>query len=251
MLGVKHMVAQGHAAGAAGAIVCEPEEREVCLASKGALRLRLVAHGRIAHGAMPEEGVNALAGMVRVLGRMLDLEAEMQREHGVHPLLGKPYLSPTVARAPLSGDASQINCLPDLCDAFLDIRTIPAIDHAGLIGRIRAILADVQRGQPAYRFELEVIDDRPAVEIAADHALVQAVVDAHQQVYGVRPAWGGVPGSTDGTILARDAGVPVLVYGPGGTRIPHQPDEYVELEEVRRAARVYIIAALAFLEQNA
>jgi succinyl-diaminopimelate desuccinylase len=248
MLGIKHMVAQGHAAGAAGAIICEPEEREVCLASKGALRLRLVAHGRIAHGAMPEEGANALAAMVRLLGRMLELEAELQREHGLHALLGKPYISPTVARAPLSGDASQINCLPDLCDAFLDIRSLPAIDHAGLIGRIGAIMDAVRQQSPGCRFELEVIDDRPAIEIDAGHPLVAAVVGAHEQVYGQTPAWGGVPGSTDGTILARDAEVPVLVYGPGGKRIPHQPDEYVELDEALQAARVYIVAALRFLE---
>ena len=67
MVGVKHMVARGHADAVAGAIVCEPEEREVCVAHKGSLRLRLLSYGRISHGAMPEEGVNALAGMVRLL----------------------------------------------------------------------------------------------------------------------------------------------------------------------------------------
>lgn len=247
MLGIKHMAAAGHADGAAGALICEPEEREVCLASKGALRLRLIAYGRIAHGAMPEEGVNALAGMVRLLGHVLALENELQASHGAHPLLGKPYLSPTVARAPLNGDTSQMNCLPDQCDAYLDIRTIPAIDHAVLIGRIRDLMETVRAGHPVLRFELEVIDDRPAVEIVADHPLVQALAAGHAAVYGARPAWGGVPGSTDGTILARDAGVPVVVYGPGRKRIPHQPDEFVELDEVVRAAQVYICAALRFL----
>ncbi|HEU5086698.1 MAG TPA: M20 family metallopeptidase [Roseiflexaceae bacterium] len=250
MLGVKHMVAQGHAEGAAGALICEPEEREVCLASKGALRLRLVSYGRIAHGAMPEEGVNALAAMVRLLARILDLEADLQRIHGVHPLLGKPYISPTVARAPLSGDTSQINCLPDVCDAYLDIRTVPAIVHGELVRQVRAIMADLCSAFPAYRFELEIIDDRPAVEIAADHPLVAAVVAGHEQVYGARPVWGGVPGSTDGTILARDAGVPVVVYGPGHKRIPHQPDEFVEVDEIVRAAQVYIVAAITFLGQE-
>ena len=247
MLGIKHMVAAGHAAGAAGAIICEPEEREVCLASKGALRLRLLSYGRIAHGAMPEEGVNALAGMVRLLARLLALETALQQTHGVHALLGKPYLSPTIMRAPLSGDTSQLNCLPDQCDAFLDIRTIPAIQHADLIARIRAEMQELCATFPAYRFDLEVIDDRPAVEIAPEHPLVAALVAGHAAVYGEQPAWGGVPGSTDGTILARDAGVPVVVYGPGHKRIPHQPNEFVELDEVVRAAEVYIRTALLFL----
>jgi succinyl-diaminopimelate desuccinylase len=247
MLGIKHMAASGHANGALGAIICEPEEREVCLASKGALRLRLISYGRIAHGAMPEEGVNALAAMVRLLGRLLLLEEELQQRHGAHPLLGKFYLSPTIVRAPLNGDTSQLNCLPDQCDAFLDIRTIPAIPHADLIERIRQEMEAVRSQYPNYRFELEIIDDRPAIEIAADHPMVAALVAAHSEVYGVAPSWGGVPGSTDGTILARDAGIPVVVYGPGHKRIPHQPDEFVELDEVVRAAQVYVRTALRLL----
>lgn len=250
MLGIKHMVAQGHADDVAGAIVCEPEEREVCVAHKGSLRLRLLAHGRIAHGAMPEEGINALAAMVRLLARVLELEAQVQREEGSHPLLGKPYITPTIARAPLSGDASQINCLPDQCDAFLDIRSLPSQRHADLIARIQGLMAALEQEFPSYRYALAVVDDRPATEIARDHPLVQAVAGAHAQVYGKPVAYGGVPGSTDGVILTRDRQVPVVVYGPGDKRIPHQPDEFVELSEVVRAARVYVVAALAFFESR-
>src|SRR5262249_35960929 len=144
MLGVKALIARGHADGADGAIICEPEEREVCVAQKGALRLRLIAYGRIAHGAMPEEGVNALTAMVRLLARVLDLETRLQAEHGTHALLGKPFISPTVARAPLSGDTSQINCLPDQCDAFLDIRSLPSIDHSALIACIRRLMEELR-----------------------------------------------------------------------------------------------------------
>jgi succinyl-diaminopimelate desuccinylase len=247
MLGIKDMVARGHAGGAMGAIICEPEGREVCLAQKGSLRLRLISYGRISHGAMPFKGVNALSGMVRWLGKILDLEAELNAEHGAHPLLGPCYISPTVARAPLSGDASQINCLPDCCDAFLDIRTVPSLSHPALIERIRALGEAVRAEQPAYRFDLELVDDRPATELPADHPIAQALVAAHAHIYGEPPPFGGVPGSTDGTILARDAGLPVVVYGPGDKWLPHQPDEFIDLDEVERAARVYIIAVLSLM----
>lgn len=246
MLGIKAMVARGEADGAAGCIVCEPEGGELCVAQKGSLRLRLLSHGRIAHGAMPHQGVNALTGMVRWLGRVLELEAALNAEHGAHPLLGPIYISPTVARAPCSGDASQINCLPDLCDAFLDIRTVPAVDHGTLIGRIAALGEAVRAAWPTHHFAVEVIDDRPAVAIDPAHPLVRAVAAAHTRVYGAPPPLGGVPGSTDGTILARERGIPVVVYGPGDKWLPHQPNEYVDLDEVARAAQVYIIAALDF-----
>jgi succinyl-diaminopimelate desuccinylase len=247
MLGVKALVARGHADGAVGCIVCEPEGGELCVAQKGSLRLRLLSYGRIAHGAMPHTGVNALAGMVRWLGRVLELEGAINAEHGAHPLLGPCYISPTVARAPLSGDASQLNCLPDLCDAFLDIRTAPPLEHPALIARIEALAEAVRAEHPAHRFAVELIDDRPATEIDPAHPLARAVAEAHARVYGAPPPLGGVPGSTDGTIIARERGVPVVVYGPGDKWLPHQPNEHVDLDEVAQAARVYIIAALRLL----
>lgn len=247
MLGVKHMVAHGHADRAGGAIVCEPEERELCIVHKGSLRLRLICYGRISHGAMPEQGVNALAGMIRLLARVIDLEAQLQAEQGQHPLLGKPYITPTVARAPLSGDASQVNCLPDQCDAFLDIRSLPSMRHTDLIARIHNLIEAIRAEFPAFHYDLEVVDDRPGTAIDLDHPLVQSLAAAHTRVYGAAPAYGGVPGATDGVILARDRQIPVVVYGPGDKRIPHQPDEFVDLDEVVHAAQVYILAALDFL----
>ncbi len=247
MLGIKHMVARGHADGAAGCIVCEPEGGELCVAQKGSLRLRLRSRGRIAHGAMPERGVNALAGMVRWLGRVLELEAALDAERGAHPLLGRCYITPTVLRAPASGEASQINCLPDSCDAYLDIRTVPGVDHTALTARIAALGEAVRAERPEHAFAVEVVDDRPATEIDPAHPLAAAVAAAHARVYGAPPPLGGVPGSTDGTILVRERGTPVVVYGPGDKWLPHQPDEQIDLDEVGRAAQVYVIAALRFL----
>ncbi len=250
MIGIKDMVARGYANGAAGAIICEPEEHEVCIAQKGALRLKLISYGRVAHGAMPEEGVNALTGMILLLERVLSLQDELRQQHGIHHLLGKIYVSPTVARAPIHGDASQINVLPDSCDAYLDIRTIPGVSHTGIVARIESHIAHICQQDEQYRFDVQIIDDRPSTEIPSSHPLVKALLHAHQSVYHQEAKFGGVPGSTDGTIITRDAGVPVVVYGPGHKRIPHQPDEFVIIEEVVRAAEVYVHAAMHFFADH-
>ncbi len=247
MLGIKALIAAGYADGVDGAIVCEPEEREVCIAQKGALRLRLLSHGRIAHGAMPNEGVNALTAMVHLLQRLLDLETRLQHDYGSHPSLGDLYITPTVLRAPLTGDTAQINCIPGACEAYLDVRSVPTITHAELLTAIQQEATLLTATYPMYRFELETLDDRPSTETAVDDPVVQAVIAAHTQIYGTVPVIGGVPGATDGTILWRERAIPIVVYGPGKKRIAHQPDEYVELDEVVRAAQVYISAALRFL----
>jgi succinyl-diaminopimelate desuccinylase len=236
MIGVKDLVASGRARGVDAAIVCEPEERQVCIAQKGAIRVRVTSWGRMAHGAMPQHGFNPIPPLLAYVQRTADLQADLQRENGDHPQLGWDYITPTVL---VANRPEQFNVIPDRAFAWLDIRTTPRTDHQLLLERLRRLL------EPG--LELEVIDDRPPTETPEDHPVVRAVVDAHRQVYGQTPPYGGVPGSTDGTILWRDAGIPIVTYGPGGKWIPHQVDEFVEVEEVVRAAEVYLEAARRFL----
>ncbi|MGQ9927798.1 MAG: hypothetical protein ACUVS4_13130, partial [Chloroflexaceae bacterium] len=98
-------------------------------------------------------------------------------------MLGPNYISPTVIRALHPGDASQINCLPGCCNAFRDIRIVPGVDHAVLVARIAALGEAARVERPAFRFSVEVVDDRPAVAIDPAHSLARAVAAAHTRVY--------------------------------------------------------------------
>jgi succinyl-diaminopimelate desuccinylase len=62
------------------------------------------------------------------------------------------------------------------------------------------------------------------------------------------PRYGGVPGSTDGTILRMQLGIPIVTCGPGDRLIPHQVDEFVTADQVVEAARIYVASALNYLE---
>ena len=73
MLGAKNFVRRGHAAGVAAAIVCEPEGGEVCVAQKGAIRVLVDAHGRMAHGAMPHQGVNPIPPLADLVARCREI----------------------------------------------------------------------------------------------------------------------------------------------------------------------------------
>ncbi len=236
MLGAKDFVRRGHARGLDAAVVCEPEGGEVCIAQKGAIRLRVEARGRMAHGAMPQHGIDPIPPLARFLLACGEAQDELQRVNGEHPHLGWDYITPTALGA---GSPEQLNVIPDRAWALLDVRTTPRTVHRRLLQRLR------ERLEPG--MTMEVIDDRPPTETPEDHPVVRAVVEAHRRVYGTPPRLGGVPGATDGTILWRDAGIPVVTYGPGGKWIAHQVDEYVEVDEVARAAEVYVEAARIFL----
>jgi succinyl-diaminopimelate desuccinylase len=247
MLGAKRFATTELGAGVDAAIVCEPEGGEVCVAQKGALRLRLDVTGRMAHGAMPQHGINpapALARFIEAVGR---LEREMQERRGTHPTLGPTYLTPTVIQA---GEPKQINVIPGRAWLAVDVRTIPGVEHAEIVRRLEADAAEIATATGT-ELALSIIDDRPATETDPGEPVVRAVCDAHAEITGSEPALGGVPGATDGTILVRDLGIPIAVYGPGGKWIAHQADEYVEVAELGLYARVYAEAASRFLRDGA
>jgi succinyl-diaminopimelate desuccinylase len=243
MLGVKHAVAAGALDGVAGVICCEPEGDEVCPSSKGAVRLRIDLTGRMAHGAMPHEGRNPLPVLGRVLVALDKLQSDLQAAHGRDEHLGTTYVTPTVVRG---GTAVQMNTSPAHASVHVDVRTIPGVDHVDLIARVRADAAAIA-GPADVAVGVEVIDDRPPVDTPVDDPIVTCLLDAHELVAGVRPVIGGVPGTTDGTIVTRDGHLPTVVYGPGGKWIAHQADEFVTVEEIPRYARTYAEAARIFL----
>jgi succinyl-diaminopimelate desuccinylase len=243
MLGVHHFVESGLAADVDAAIVCEPEGGEICPVSKGAIRFRVDFHGRMAHGAMPQQARNPIATAGAFLRAVADVEQELHARHGEHEHLGRPYLTPTVVTA---GDLDQINVVPALATVAIDVRTVPGVDHADLVRRVTDT-ASALGAADEVRAEVTVLVDRPPVDTPTDAPVVVALAGAHTAVTGDEPTYGGVPGTTDGTILTVHGGVPSVVYGPGGKWIAHQADEYVEVDEIVRYTKVYAEAARRFL----
>ena len=67
---------------------------------------------------------------------------------------------------------------------------------------------------------------------------------------GSTPVYNGVPGATDGTFLAAWKGIPVIVTGAGDREIPHHVDEWVDVDDLLDAVRLYARTAMLFLERE-
>jgi succinyl-diaminopimelate desuccinylase len=226
-----------------GVIVCEPEGGEVCPTAKGALRIKIGFQGVMAHGAMPKMGRNPLPAIGSLLIAVAEIERGYQAQVGRHPSLGEFSLTPTVLSA---GAFEQINVIPATAALALDARTLPGVEHPELV----ALLTDVAQRLAAdhdLQSEVTVIDDRPPVDTPVESPVVVAMLAGHVAATGRPALLGGVPGTTDGTILTRDAGLDTVVYGPGGKWIAHQVDEFVEVEDIITCTRAYIAAARRFL----
>jgi len=143
---------------------------------------------------------------------------------------------------------AQNNVMPGQCRLVLDCRLIPGQTAADLSAKIKSLLAEVERAEKkAVRFSYQCLEAREPTFIAKEAEIVQVLDQAYRDVSGQAPVYGGVPGSTDGTILFSRAGVPIVTVGPGDIHIPHHIDEWLDLDELIEATRLYAVAAIRFL----
>ena len=245
MSGIKHFIRGGHAEGVDGAVICEPEENQVCVAQKGAMRVEVTVRGRMAHGAMPSSGVNPVTRAARFVVAVEALEKEEISRYGEDPLLGYPSITPTVLLGPESGQP-QINVIPSSAYVGLDVRTVPDQSHEKILARLEGCLADLEAEDPDFEADLEVIEERPPTETGVDDPLVRAVAAAYTQLTGEQPRYNGVPGATDGTFLHAWSGVSIVTTGAGDRTIPHHKDEWVDVDELLTTCQLYAATAVYF-----
>jgi len=247
MIGIKSFIKAGHADDVTACLVPEPEENNLCISMKGAIRAVVRVHGKMAHGAMPLSGVNPATRLARIILAFERYETRQKERCGRDPLLGLPSVTFTVIQAPPPGSPAQLNVMPGEALAYVDIRTVLAQDHDTVRSELRAVLQELAREDAEFRADIEFIEDRPVVGISRDEPIARVSAEAFRDITGREPTWNGVPGATDGTFLSAWKGIPCLVNGPGPRHIPHQVDEYVEVSELVEAARIYALSAMRYL----
>ncbi len=245
MLGIKHFIRRGWAKGVDGAIICEPEENNVCIAQRGAIRLQVDFHGKMAHGAISWSGINPNWRLARFITEIEKLEKAETKRLGEDPYLKWPSITPTIIQSPVTGDA-QINVIPDHCRLTLDIRTVPEQNHDVLLQTFEGIVSDMKAEDSDCRIDLTVLDNRPPTATSKEEAVVKAIYSAVEEITGKEPIYNGVPGATDGTFLHME-GIPIVTIGAGDREIPHQLNEYVDIEELAETTAIFKEAALRFL----
>ena len=248
MLGARHLCTTPLGRELSAAIICEPEQNELCLEQRGVVWARVTARGRMAHGAMPEAGVNPIGALAVVLAEVPALERRLRRLCARSPYLRPPTVTPTIVQAPVQGVA-QSNVIPSTAQATLDVRLTPAPDVDAIAKEIDAVCQRAMDACPGAIVDWQPVNGfRLPTRVEKSEPLVRAMVKGVRQATGRPPKFGGVPGSTDGTILRTTLGIPIVTCGPGHRLIPHQVDEHVEVTELVEAARIYVASALNFLE---
>jgi acetylornithine deacetylase/succinyl-diaminopimelate desuccinylase len=220
------------------AIVGEPSELQVGLAERGGAWLGLIAHGRSAHGSRPDLGVNAITAMARFLLRIEEVLPDRS-----HPLVGRPSVN-----ASMITGGSAPNMVPDRCEVEIDRRTVPGESSPDEVrAPFDALAAAIRAEHPEVDIEITLRQWTESAEAAADSRIADEVREATTRVRGATPTDAGFTGITDARFYVNEASIPTVIFGPGSLSVAHAPDEWVLVDDLVDAARIYARIFVGFL----
>jgi acetylornithine deacetylase len=206
------------------AVVTEPTDLQVAVAHKGFAWLEVETRGRAAHGSRPADGIDAILRMGRVLAALEQADRRLQAGTR-HPLLG-----PASLHASVIDGGRELSSYPDHCRLQLERRTLPGETDADVLNEVEAILDRLRAADPLFDASAQLVFARAAHELPGNSPIAAALAGAIKAAGAPQPVIGGMSFWTDAAVLGQ-AGIPSLLYGPGGAGL-HSTEEYVTLADV-------------------
>ena len=197
------------------AIIGEPTGLQTVHTHKGSVWLTLRAHGRAAHASTPQIGENAIE---KILAAIETLQGELSARFGAH---SDEILGPLTFNLGTIQGGSRINIVPDLCEAKIDIRTLPGQDLAPLLDSLTEEFAGVE-------FEWRILGP---LQTDLAHPFIQVL-----EACGARCV--GAPWFCDAAFLAA-AGTPAVALGPGSMDQAHTADEWISLADLEAGVEFF------------
>jgi acetylornithine deacetylase len=216
------------------AIVTEPTELELVVAHKGFHWAEIEVSGRAAHGSRPHLGVDAIVKTGPILTALGELDRALG-EH-THPLLGRGSVHASV----IAG-GGELSSYPAECKLGLERRTLPGETVADVEAELTALLDRCRTADPELEASQRTLLVREPFEVAPDAEIVELVLDSAAEVLPARPAIGGASYWADSAFIAA-AGIPTVVFGPGGEGA-HAADEWVSIGDIVAVARTLTVVA--------
>ena len=212
-------------------VIGEPTLLRRVIAHKGIVRWRIETHGLSAHGATPELGRNAVYDGARV-ALALEEYAQHLAQNSSHPGLGHPTLN--VGKV---AGGNSVNIVPNKCVLELERRLLPGEDGKQAVADCQQFLRKRLGDSIQFTFEEPYLID-PAMETKREAIIVESLARAQQEELGFIAEVAAVNYGTDGSKLSR-VGIETVVCGPGDIAQAHTANEFIEVEQLELATRMY------------
>ena len=210
---------------------------QVVTAHNGCLQMEVTVHGKMAHAAIPDTGVDALQGATAILNALYAQNALYKKVSSKVAGITHPYLN--VGR--IEG-GTNTNVVPGKVVLKLDRRMIPEENPAEVEATIRQVIADAAATYPGITVEIKRLLLANSMQpLAGNKPLVDALQTHGKAVFGETIPTSGTPLYTD-VRLYGEQGIPAAIYGAGPRTVfesnAKRADEHLVLEDLRRATKV-------------
>lgn len=205
----------------------------VDVAEKHLLWFKASIFGKQTHGSTPNKGINAYRVSTEFLA---DLMKRLESRYDSKSDVFKPNTS-TFEPTRSIETVGNVNTIPGYDEFYMDCRILPEYDPMEILDFIKSV-AKEHADRTGARIEIELdqctISGRPSDTDTYDYGQFKQAVKA---VCGAEPDSIGVGGGTCANFF-RLEGMNAYVWQCGGGTL-HQPNEYVEIGNIIKDAKVY------------
>jgi acetylornithine deacetylase/succinyl-diaminopimelate desuccinylase family protein len=210
---------------------------QVITAHNGCLQLEVTVHGKMAHAAIPDSGIDALQAAVHILNALYAQNQLYQSVHSAVEGITHPYLNV----GQIEG-GTNTNVVPGRVTFKLDRRMIPEENPQQVEDTLRSVIAQAAAQCPGVRVDIKrILLARALQPLPGNQPLVQALQHHAQAVFGETVPAMGTPLYTDVRLFC-EAGIAGVIYGAGPRTVleshAKRADERIDLQDLRRATQV-------------
>ena len=253
--GVGHLVDEGRISGVSVdyAIIPEPFGPErICVGHRGVHWSKIRAKGRTAHGSMPHLGRSAIDDLTAALETVrTELAPGLALKRTDMPITPDACRHASLNVNGVAGGqgsgVAQTPCVADVAEAVIDRRFLPEESVEDVRMELTNLLRGLEQADPGRSFEVEELMLVRPVQTPEDSPLLAALERGVAEVIGEPAARVASPGTYDQKHFARGGVDHCVAYGPGRLELAHQPDEWVELADMKAATQVMTAAILELL----
>ncbi|MFZ6678891.1 M20 family metallopeptidase [Undibacterium sp. Tian12W] len=210
---------------------------QVITAHNGCLQMEVTVHGKMAHAAIPDSGVDALQAAVKILNALYAQNTLYKQVTSKVEGITHPYLNVGTIEG-----GTNTNVIPGRVTFKLDRRMIPEENPAEVEATLRKVISDTASELPGISVDVKRIllanSMRP---LPGNTPLVEAIQKHGETVFGEAIPALGTPLYTDVRLFS-EAGIPGVIYGAGPRTVleshAKRADERLNLEDLRRATKV-------------
>ena len=240
------------------AVVPEPfGANNIVTVHAGVLEMAVHVLGNSRHISRKEEAVDAIAKMCKAVPAIDSVKFTYTPREDL-PGLPRINVGAIIGGRGRDYDMRGPNFVSDFCTVIVDVRFLPGMTSASVKADIERALDEVKRDDPDFQYEIEMPPDpkyrvftvvMEPFDLPKNEYILETVLRQYRTVTGKEPDGVGtvLPGSYTGddTCHLWAAGVPCLLYGPGGgSESATIPDEFSRISDMEQVAKVLALTAL-------